>query len=238
MPCTGGVAQKRTAGSRLYLPSRVARLPGPGMPGSMQTRSPVLNSVTAEPTSTTSPAASWPRIIGSLDHERADRAVRVVVHVAAADARRSAARSARRAAPALSSTAMSRSLISSLRSSTSACMSRSLTGPFALSSPCACWRGGCRPAGGAAARSTARPAASNRWQVAGSSLTMILLVHAGRDLAVGLDRPASSPAVELGVEEGLAAEPLDHHHLAGDLAGLGRPQMLGPDAERDGVARP
>ena len=66
MPWTGGVAQNRTAGSRLYLPSRVARLAGSGMPGSMQTRSPVFSSVTAEPTSTTSPAASWPRIIGSL----------------------------------------------------------------------------------------------------------------------------------------------------------------------------
>ena len=65
-PCTGGVAQKRTAGSRLYLPSRVARLAGSGIPGSMHTRSPGFSSVTADPTSSTSPAASWPRTIGSL----------------------------------------------------------------------------------------------------------------------------------------------------------------------------
>ena len=64
-PCTGGVAQKRTAGSRLYFPRRVGRLSGSGMPGSMQTRSPTASEVTADPTSTTSPDASWPRTIGS-----------------------------------------------------------------------------------------------------------------------------------------------------------------------------
>ena len=66
MPCTGGVAQKRTAGSRLYLPRRAARLDGSGMPGSMQTRSPSLSPRTSRPISTTTPAASWPRIIGAL----------------------------------------------------------------------------------------------------------------------------------------------------------------------------
>ena len=65
-PWTGGVAQKRTAGSTLYLPSRAALLVGSGMPGSMQTRSPSFSSCTPRPTSTTVPAASWPRIIGSL----------------------------------------------------------------------------------------------------------------------------------------------------------------------------
>ena len=61
------------------------------------------------------------------------------------------------------------------------------------------------------------------------------LVDACRDLAVGLDDEHVA-VVELGVEEGLAAEALDHHHLARDLAGLGRPQMLRADAERDRVA--
>ena len=47
-PWTGGVAQKRTAGSRLYMPRREALLSGSGMPGSMQTRSPTFSSVTSD----------------------------------------------------------------------------------------------------------------------------------------------------------------------------------------------
>ena len=65
MPWTGGVAQNRTAGSTLYMPSRVALEVGSGTPGSMQTRSPSASVVTSAPTSTTVPEASWPRIIGS-----------------------------------------------------------------------------------------------------------------------------------------------------------------------------
>ena len=63
---TGGVAQNRTAGSMLYMPSRVARLFGSGIPGSMQTRSPTFNVVTDAPHSITVPEASWPRIIGAF----------------------------------------------------------------------------------------------------------------------------------------------------------------------------
>ena len=39
-PCTGGVARKRTAGSRLYRPARVSPLQAQGTPGSMATASP------------------------------------------------------------------------------------------------------------------------------------------------------------------------------------------------------
>ena len=65
MPWIGGVAQKRTAGSTLYIPSRVALELGSGMPGSMQTRSPGFSEVTSAPISMTVPEASWPRIIGA-----------------------------------------------------------------------------------------------------------------------------------------------------------------------------
>ena len=63
-PSTGGVAQKRTSGSTLYLPSREARERGFGMPGSIATRSPGLRCSTPSPTSSTVPEASWPRIMG------------------------------------------------------------------------------------------------------------------------------------------------------------------------------
>ena len=43
IPCTGGVAQNRTAGSTLYIPRRVALEFGSGIPGSMQTLSPCLS---------------------------------------------------------------------------------------------------------------------------------------------------------------------------------------------------
>ena len=85
-PWTGGVAQKRTAGSRLYLPRRVGRLPGSGIPGSMQTRSPIASEVTAEPTSTTSPDALVAEDHGLVHDEGADPPVDVVVDVAPADA--------------------------------------------------------------------------------------------------------------------------------------------------------
>jgi hypothetical protein len=65
-PCTGGVAQNRTEGSRLYIPSRVALLLGSGMPGSMQTRSPILRCFTCAPASTTVPEASCPSTIGAF----------------------------------------------------------------------------------------------------------------------------------------------------------------------------
>ena len=42
------------------MPSRVARLSGSGMPGSMQTRSPTFSVFTPAPASTTTPEASWP----------------------------------------------------------------------------------------------------------------------------------------------------------------------------------
>ncbi len=84
-PWIGGVAQKRTAGSRLYMPSSVALLLGSGMPGSMQTRSPTLRLLHL--------AADLDDAARGLvaEHHRrahdklADGAVRVVVHVAAAD---------------------------------------------------------------------------------------------------------------------------------------------------------
>ena len=47
------------------MPRRLARLVGSGMPGSMQTRSPSLSSVTSAPTSRMTPEASWPRIMGA-----------------------------------------------------------------------------------------------------------------------------------------------------------------------------
>ena len=87
------------------------------------------------------------------------------------------------------------------------------------------------------ARSTARPLPSNRWQVDRIELDRDPLVDARRDLAVGLDDDHLA-ACQLGVEEGLAAKPLDHHHLADELARRRRPQVLGPDAERDRIARP
>ncbi len=66
MPWTGGVAQKRTAGSMLYIPIRVAFEFGSGIPGSMQTRSPGFSVVTSDPVSITVPDASCPRIIGAF----------------------------------------------------------------------------------------------------------------------------------------------------------------------------
>ena len=65
MPWIGGVAQNRTAGSRLYRPSRDARLFGSGMPGSMHTRSPSFNVVTSAPISVMTPDASCPSTIGA-----------------------------------------------------------------------------------------------------------------------------------------------------------------------------
>ena len=98
-PCTGGVAQKRTAGSRLYRPSRVAREFHRGMPGSMQTRSPGL----AVPSRCGRFRRPRPRLVAQhhrLAHdERADRAVLIVVHVAAANRRLHASRRARRPRP-------------------------------------------------------------------------------------------------------------------------------------------
>src|SRR3954454_12925484 len=61
------------------------------------------------------------------------------------------------------------------------------------------------------------------------------VVDARRDLAVGLDDDHVA-AGDLGVEEGLAAQALDHHDLAREVAGVGGAQVLGADAECDGVA--
>ena len=76
-------------------------------------------------------------------------------------------------------------------------------------------------------------------QVAGGRIELDRnpLVDARRNLAVGLDDHHLA-ACQLGVEESLAAEPLDHRHLARELALAARPQVLGPDAERDRIARP
>mmetsp|Transcript_35889 Transcript_35889/g.86387 ORF Transcript_35889/g.86387 Transcript_35889/m.86387 type:complete len:201 (-) Transcript_35889:189-791(-) len=65
-PWIGGVAKNRMSGHKLYFPSLHCSQVSQGTPGSRATRSPTLQLVTLAPTSTTSPADSWPITMGPV----------------------------------------------------------------------------------------------------------------------------------------------------------------------------